>query len=433
MMTSSFLAVNERERMSAGPVGGRPPGTGFGEGELSGGTVGGVPGNGGSGAGGPGGGTGCSGEFGNGLDHILATLEQMADQPAIGVDRRGFLKAAAVLPLGLRAFQPDDWRRYTVTVTVDVLDAKGATKLWIPLPSSTVLPRFQRVDAVDWQPPTHARRETHHGTSLLFASWDGDAATKQMTVRLRVATRERSASSQASGREASALPAAQREHYLRATRWIPTTGLVKETALNIVRAHTTPLARARAIYEWIVENTFRDPAVKGCGTGDIRWMLESGSLGGKCADLNALFVGLCRAAGLPARDLYGLRVAPSREFKSLGRDGDVTTAQHCRAEVFVDDIGWVPVDPADVRKVVLEERPGATLADAHVQRARERLFGTWEMNWIAFNDAHDVALPESKGRMLPFFMYPEVEIAGERRDSLDPERFRYQITAREAE
>ena len=39
-------------------------------------------------------------------------------------------------------------------------------------------------------------------------------------------------------------------------------------------AHATPLAKARAIYDWIVDNTFRDPEVKGCGLGDIRGMLE---------------------------------------------------------------------------------------------------------------------------------------------------------------
>jgi len=40
-------------------------------------------------------------------------------------------------------------------------------------------------------------------------------------------------------------------------------------------------------------------------------MLESKDLGGKCADLNALYVGLARAAGLPARDVYGIRIAKS--------------------------------------------------------------------------------------------------------------------------
>src|SRR5262249_45227546 len=153
------------------------------------------------------------------------------------------------------------------------------------------------------------------------------------------------------------------------------------------------------IYDWIVDHTFRDPKTRGCGTGDIRFMLESGNLGGKCADLNTLFVGLCRAAGIPARDVYGLRVAPSRgEWKSLGlSSSSATRAQHCRAEVYLTGFGWVPVDPADVRKVALEEAPGSLpVTDVRVRHARERLFGAWEMNWIGFNYAHDVLLPGSK-------------------------------------
>src|SRR5690606_9962279 len=100
--------------------------------------------------------------------------------------------------------------------------------------------------------------------------------------------------------------------------------------------------------------------VRGCGIGDIVSMLKTGNLGGKCADLNALFVGLARASGLPARDVYGLRVAPSKfGYRSLGAGTEnVTRAQHCRAEVYISGLGWVPVDPADVRKVMLEEPPG---------------------------------------------------------------------------
>ena len=54
-------------------------------------------------------------------------------------------------------------------------------------------------------------------------------------------------------------------------------------------------------------------------------------------------------------DIYGVRVADSAEYKSLGKGGDITKAQHCRAEVYIGGYGWLPVDPADVRKVVLEE------------------------------------------------------------------------------
>jgi transglutaminase-like putative cysteine protease len=222
--------------------------------------------------------------------------------------------------------------------------------------------------------------------------------------------------------------------FLKATKYIPIDGIVKKASDAITGRTGTDLERARKIYEWIVENTFRDPKVRGCGVGDVRFMLESNNLGGKCADLNALFVGLARAAGIPARDVYGLRVAKSAHgLRSLGLSSDdATKAQHCRAEVYLTGYGWVPVDPADVRKVVLEEPPGnLAMTDGKVTRARARLFGSWEMNWVAYNFAHDVALPGSKHGTLPYFMYPQAETDNGRIDSLDPENFRYAITVKE--
>lgn len=166
--------------------------------------------------------------------------------------------------------------------------------------------------------------------------------------------------------------------------------------------------------------------------GNIRPLLETGDLGGKCADINSLYVGLARAVGIPARDVYGIRVAPSHlGYASLGPTTDVVSrAQHCRAEVWVERFGWTPVDPADVRKVILEEPPGhPSPAEPKVQIARQRLFGSWEMNWIAFNYGQDVSLPGSEGPKLPYFMYPQAETREGRLDSLEPEIFRYKITA----
>ena len=161
-------------------------------------------------------------------------------------------------------------------------------------------------------------------------------------------------------------------------------------------APTPTSKKPRAIYEWIVEQYFPGSENARCGVGDIRFMLESKDMGGKCADLNALYVGLARAAGLPARDVYGIRVTKSElGYKSLGAASEnVTKSQHCRAEVHLVAYGWVPVDPADVRKVALEEPPGnRPLSDDMVAKARKRLFGSWEMNWMAYNFAHDVTLP----------------------------------------
>jgi hypothetical protein len=94
----------------------------------------------------------------------------------------------------------------------------------------------------------------------------------------------------------------------------------------------------------------------------------------------------------------------------------------------------MPVDPADVRKVVLEENaPNGQLAldDPKVLRARAKLFGAWEMNWLPYNYAHDVQLPNSTGPELGFLMYPQTETEKGRKDSLDPKHFVYTIKARE--
>ena len=63
--------------------------------------------------------------------------------------------------------------------------------------------------------------------------------------------------------------------------------------------------------------------------------------------------------------------------------------------------------------------------------ARARLFGSWEMNWIAYNSAHDVTLRGSRRGAIPFFMYPQGETSNGRLDSLDPDGFSYRITVSE--
>ena len=185
----------------------------------------------------------------------------------------------------------------------------------------------------------------------------------------------------------------------------------------------------------MVENTFRNAKTPGCGVGDVSWMIKTGNLNGKCADLNALYVAMARSVGVPARDVYGIRVVPSAfGFKALGAGSEVVTkAQHCRAEVWLSGSGWTPADPADVRKVVLEEPPtNLAMTDLKVMAARKTLFGAWEGNWLAFNTAHDVKLPGAGYKdPLPFLMYPQAEDKSGLVDPLDADAFKYKITARE--
>ena len=109
--------------------------------------------------------------------------------------------------------------------------------------------------------------------------------------------------------------------------------------------------------------------------GRHRRHVEKRQLGGKCADINALYIGLARAAGFPRATFTGFASRRRvRLQKPRHRIGHVTKAQHCRAEVFLKNFGWVPVDPADVRKVMLEEAEGGLAAgDLKVVAARKTL------------------------------------------------------------
>ena len=359
------------------------------------------------------------------------------------MDRRIFLKssaAAAVLSAlpSRGAFASNaDWRTFEIVTRVEVKDPFGVARAWVPLPLA---------DDTDWHKTlgndrsgnaTNAEilHDGKYGVGMLYAEWPAGEPNPVIEVTSRFMTRDRVVDLSKPDPDAVALAEADRKFYTAATEMIPTDGIVRKQALAITRGARTDVEKARAIYEWVVENTFRDPKTRGCGWGDIKSMLESGNLGGKCGDLNALFVGLARSAGVPARDVYGLRVAASQHgYRSLGVGSpNVTRAQHCRAEFFAAGFGWVPVDPADVRKVVLEEPPGnLPVKDAKVEAARKRLFGSWEMNWLAYNMGHDLKLPHAtRAPKLPYLMYINAEADGEMRDQLEPDSVRYAITARE--
>ena len=361
-----------------------------------------------------------------------------------GMNRRDFVRAAGAVSASVAFSKADrllaeeeslgNRRTFEVVTRVEIPTSSEATRVWLPTALIGETPFQKTLSNAFRAAGGTARILKIRPDALGIVTAEFPAGVRPaLTLTSRVATRDYAVGSFTRGK----LPKSNRaelEHFLRPTQLLPTDGIVKAKATEITSGAKTDLDKARAIYEWIVENTFRDSKTRGCGVGDIRFMLESKDLGGKCADLNALYVGLARAAGLPARDVYGIRVAKSElGYKSLGASSEnVTKAQHCRAEVYIGEYGWVPVDPADVRKVVLEEPPGnRPLGDDMVRKARARLFGSWEMNWMAYNFAHDVALPGSTGAPVGFLMYPQAERRGVRIDSLDPDNFKYTIMSKE--
>lgn len=290
--------------------------------------------------------------------------------------------------------------RAEITYRITLPKDANSVALWVPVPATT---EYQQVTALRHEgdyAEAGVFTESVYGAPAVHARWHRTGEDSSIQVTAVVDSRDRdSALAPAAG--SGGIPKAV-EAFLAPSLHIPTDGLVRQRADEIARGKSLPIEKARAIYDWIIENTHRDFEVAWCGTGDVKAMLESGNLCGKCVDINSLLVALARAAGIPAREVFGIRAGPSRLGPTLGRAGDITNAQHCKGEVYLAGLGWRPLDPADVVKLTDEK-----------QRAREFFFGKAEGNWGAFNHGRDFLLdpPPARGPM-NYFMYPYAESAG---------------------
>jgi transglutaminase-like putative cysteine protease len=351
------------------------------------------------------------------------------------ITRRAMLQGAATLALfpspESRTFdpKPGTWRNFEVTTTVQLVDAPSDATVWVPIP--TVNTKWQRSLSTETSAGGTVETDPKSGARFVVAR-----SSSELKVTSRVQTMDRAVDwhavpqPPADGENSKSL-----QRWVQPTKLVPTDGIVRKTAHQITRGARTDVEKVHRIYDWIIVSTYREPKTRGCGLGDIRWMLETGDLGGKCADINGLFVGLCRAAGIPARDAYGLRLAPSAfGYKELGStSANLKSAQHCRSEVYLQQYGWVAMDPADVDKVMRQETAEWIKDAGHplVVPVRKALFGGWEGNWMAYNNAADVTLPGAAGDPLPFLMYPQAQSGPKRYDAYDPDNFKYTITAHE--
>lgn len=307
---------------------------------------------------------------------------------------------------------PAKEKRGVVTVDVHLKAPAGAkeVRLWLPYPMSDENQEITDVVIRGDYADMGVYRLGKSGEGILYARWDGPAKERTLSYSFRV-TRKEVMDKDYPPKE---LPFSRGEFraYLGPTTLGPTEGKIRELADKITREKTSILGKTEAIYDWIVENMHRDPNVKGCGMGEVEVLL--GTLGGKCADIHSVFVSLARAAGVPAREIFGLRL-PS------GKEGEITKWQHCWAEFYLPGKGWIVVDPADVRKAILEKK--ITLKEANPYR--KYYFGAVDPNRVEFGSGRDVVLnPPQAGEPLNYFMYPYAEADGK---ALNEDLYGYNI------
>lgn len=293
-----------------------------------------------------------------------------------------------------------------ITHHITLPEAAESLALWVPVPATT---GYQRVTALKHEgdfAEAGIFTESVYGAPVVHGRWRQTGANSGIRVTAVVETWDWDSALAPTG-DADEIPEAA-AMFLAPTAHVPTEGVVRQRAEEITRGKTGAVERARALYDWVIENTHRNFEVAWCGTGDVGAMLASGKPCGKCVDINSLLVALARAAGIPARGAFGVRAGPSRFGAALGRAGDISNAQHFRAELYFSGLGWRPLDPADVMKLQDEKLPSDV-----VRQAREYLFGRAEGNWVAYNHGRDFLLaPPPAGGPVNHFMYPLGEREG---------------------
>lgn len=300
-----------------------------------------------------------------------------------------------------------------VTYDIDMSKYEKGKKvrLWLPVAQTNEDQTVEDVKYDAGKAKTELTKDAL-GNQMLYVEWgaDVDPAERKVTCSFH-AVRPEAVRPEL---KESGKPGADLDEYLKPSKMVVTDGETKKLAEEITKDKTTYLDKTRAIYDWVIANMNRDESVKGCGLGDVEALLVT--KGGKCTDINSVFVGLCRSVGIPARERFGIRM----------NDADITKNQHCWAEFYLPGTGWVYADPADVLKAVLKNKWEKDSKET--KELQEYYWGNLDEKRVELSVGRDLTLnPAQDGEALNNFGYPYAEVDGTAVDFYSPTDFVYTI------
>jgi len=309
-----------------------------------------------------------------------------------------FFAALAILVLAYHADAKERQGTVTIEVKLNAQAEARNVKLWLPYPMSDNNQDITGVSVNGNYAGMGVYKEPKNGVTSLYAEWKAPLRDRTLTYTFTVKRKE--VITNDFPKTETSLSKNEMKQYLDNSHLGSSEKRVKEIAAEITKGKKTVIEKARAVYDWVIDNMRRDPNVKGCGLQEIERLLTE--KGGKCADIHSVYIALTRASDVPARDIYGIRMHKDKE-------GDITKYQHCWAEFYLPGYGWVVVDPADVLKYKLEKNPSAE----ELKAKREYFFGVVDESRIALNNGEHVLLnPVQGGTPLLYFMYPYAEADG---------------------
>jgi transglutaminase-like putative cysteine protease len=302
----------------------------------------------------------------------------------------------ALLPVLLLVFGAtaagQETRHFTFHYSFTVKDVPAGEKIrvWIPQSHSD---GFQtvKVSSATGDVPLKKTHESKYGNEMYYAE---ASKAKQPELHFEivydVVRHERLTLGIYSPHlEAVKLSDRERKQYLAPDALVPTTGLPAELAAKVTEDKTTPIDKARAIYDYVFTTMRYDKTGTGWGRGDVLYACDAKK--GNCTDFHSLFIAMARSQGIPSRFEIGFPLPPDKHSAEIA-------GYHCWAEFFEPQHGWIPVDISEAWK--------------HPEK-KTYFFGAHDANRVEFTMGRDLALsPKQDGKPLNYFVYPYVEVAG---------------------
>ena len=304
------------------------------------------------------------------------------------------MNAATVLLTlaALSSLVQSDERRFELTYVaeLDVPEEAGTVSMWIPYPKRDDY-QDVRLLSIDAPLPTKVYQETQYRNSMLFLTTrEPELDTIRVEMTFRVTRREHRESEFEELEDPFGFVDAAASRWLAPDRLVPLDDFVREQAEAVVEGKRTVVEKAKAIFDYTVDNLEYDKSGTGWGRGDIYYACDTKR--GNCTDFHAVFIGFARAVDIPARFEIGFPIPAERG------EGEIA-GYHCWAEFYVPGYGWVPVDTSE--------------ANRNPER-RDYYFGAHDENRVLFTVGRDIVLnPKQAGGPLNYFIYPYAEIDGE--------------------